>query len=139
MVGGFFMSFLRCLSQGFALAFAGTTSLLLVIKAMTKPTEEWQPPADVKPWIVCAACRYGDELFLGPRHWDQTMLAQKKQARNGDNYRSTQHDFTQGFIDQWGRFYTREQAMEAVKESSQPFNAERNSGNGKELYSEGLY
>lgn len=49
------------------------------------------------------------------------------------------HDFEQGFIDQWGCFYTRTEAMQAVKASGQPFNIKRNGGNDDELYSEGLY
>lgn len=99
--------------------------------------EEWQPPAHVKPWMVCAACKHEDVLFLGARHWDHVMWQQA--GPYFDRHGNTAHLFDQGFIDQWGRFYDREQAMKAVLESGQPFNPERNCGNGRELYSEGLY
>jgi hypothetical protein len=45
----------------------------------------------------------------------------------------------QGFIDQWGQFYTRREAMRVVKESGQPFNLERNGSQDEKLFSEGLY
>lgn len=99
------------------------------------PQEEWQPPADVKPWMVCAACKHGDVIFLGARHWDNVMWQQA--GPYFDREGSTAHLFDQGFIDQWGRFYQRDEAMEAVKASGQPFNAERQGGITHELYSEG--
>jgi len=46
-------------------------------------------------------------------------------------------DFEEGFIDQFGDFLTREEAMQIVKENGQPFNKERN-GCNKDLYSEGI-
>lgn len=97
-------------------------------------TEEWQPPKDIKPWIVCAACRHCSDIILGARHYDRLMHEQKNSY-----YLEPGERWEQGFIDQFGRFYNRKDAMKAVKESGQPFNAERNSGNGDELYSEGLY
>ena len=100
-------------------------------------TEEWQPPKDVKPWMVCAANRRGDMLILGARHWDKLMRSHLETYEDAGLMGGT--DWEQGFIDQWGRFYNRKDAMKAVKESGQPFNAKRNSGNGDDLYSEGLY
>lgn len=44
----------------------------------------------------------------------------------------------QGFIDQFGDFYNREEAMDIIKLSGQWFDAARNGGN-TELFSEGLY
>lgn len=97
-----------------------------------KNTEEWQPPKDVKPWMVCAANRnVQGAIILGVRHWDKIMLSNPLVEIDGE--------WEQGFIDQFGRFYNRKDAMKAVKASGQPFNAERNSGNGEDLYSEGLY
>ncbi|MBL4766302.1 MAG: hypothetical protein JKY94_01015 [Rhodobacteraceae bacterium] len=109
---------------------------------MTNPThaEQWEPPADVKPWMVCAACRSPDGFIaMGSRHWSDGMWVSVKlwQKASSDPLDCSQWD--QGFIDQWDRFYTREEAMQAVKASGQPFNAERNGGNGHDLYSEGLY
>ena len=48
-------------------------------------------------------------------------------------------EFEQGFIDQFGRFYDRTAALAVVQFSGQPFNADRNWGSGKLLFSEGLY
>ena len=101
-------------------------------------TEEWQPPEDAIPWIVCAACRCMGELIAGPRHFDQTMRKNINliQCAKGNAY---EWNWEQGFIDQWGRFHTREEAMFIVKGSGQPFNIERNGGRDTELFSEGLY
>ena len=96
-------------------------------------SEEWQPPKHIKPWMVCAANKNRDtgHIICGARHWDRIMRSQVTVAK-GLNWE-------QGFIDQWGRWYNRKDAMKAVKESGQPFNAERNSGPGDILFSEGLY
>ena len=107
-----------------------------------KPVAEarnWEPPKDVKPWMVCAACRWdgaveNTPMLLGPRHWDKAMHNQADQADIVNRL-----EWEQGFIDQWGRFYTREEAMKCVKASGQPFNNERNGGHETELFSEGLY
>ena len=95
-------------------------------------TEEWQPPKHIKPWMVCAAIRAEGKIICGARHFDGVMhgVIQLLDEPHGK--------FEQGFIDQWGRFYNRTEAMKAVKESGQPFNANRNSGE-KLLFSEGLY
>ena len=95
---------------------------------------DWQPPADVMPWIVCAACRYGEYIVAGPRHFDSTMHRQIMASQSRQ-----EAEWEQGFIDQWGRFYNRTAAMAAVKASGQPFNKQRNGGDDTELYSEGLY
>lgn len=103
-------------------------------------SDKWEPPKDVKPWMVCAACRHGEMLVVGPRHFDPTMWLHLE-ARGCDRTFTKEHRLTmeQGFIDQWGRFYTREEAMGCVKASGQPFNLERNGGQDAELFSEGLY
>lgn len=95
---------------------------------------DWEPPKDVKPWMVCAACKTGPWIVLGARHWDEIMRSQLDE----DELR-TSFDWDQGFIDQWGRFYTREEALVCVKDSGQPFNNERNGGHETQLFSEGLY
>ena len=95
----------------------------------------WEPPADVKPWMVCAACRKDWRIVLGARHWDRTMNTHNTAFEEFMD----PAEFDQGFIDQWGRFYTREEAMAAVKANGQPFNIERNGGQDRELFSEGLY
>lgn len=104
---------------------------------------DWQPPKDILPWMVCAACRYENPktgetyLFTGPRHWDHVMLGQYNLAKFGDDIHPALFD--EGFVDQWGRFYQREDALKAVKASGQPFNPERNGNPDCMLFSEGLY
>ncbi len=92
---------------------------------------------DIKPWIVCAAIKHNESIICGARHFDMIMHGQLAvyDAWCGDNNKK----WEQGFVDQWGNFHTRKEAMQIVKENGQPFNAERNKGNGKDLYSEGLY
>jgi len=97
-------------------------------------TDEWQPPKDVKPWIVCAACRATADVVTSARHFDRLMHEQMNKYYLRKNER-----WEQGFIDQWGRFYNRKDALKVVKESGQPFNDKRNGGSDCMLYSEGLY
>ena len=87
--------------------------------------------------VVCAAVKHGLILLCSARHWDTRMH---------DMYsaldlclRPKKAFMAQGFIDQFGDFLTRKEAMKIVKASNQPFNIKRNGGNDSELYSEGLY
>lgn len=99
--------------------------------------EEEQPPKRNKPWIVCAANRhrtFNDEIICGARHWDMVM---RSQLDPGEKIKGS--EWEQGFIDQFGTWYNRTDAMKAVKESGQPFNAERNGHDDDVLFSEGLY
>ena len=84
--------------------------------------------------VVCAANRLPNGVILcGARHWDGVM---HKQADAMEINGFANED--QGFIDQFGDFLTRKEALKIVLENGQPFNAERN-GSKDELYSEGLY
>ncbi len=88
--------------------------------------------------IVCAACSNDEIILCGARHWDKIMNKQLDAIKKANpELRSSK--FEQGFINQFGEFLTREDAMEVVKENGQPFDIERNGGSDKELYSEGLY
>ena len=104
---------------------------------MVDNEKEWTPPADAIPWIVCAANRLGDLIVPGPRHFDSTMHRIIERVVDPVNHDGSRWE--QGFIDQWGRFWSREQAMQIVKDNKQPFDLERNGGNDRQLYSEGLY
>lgn len=88
--------------------------------------------------IVCAACKIekdGKEVILcGARHWDRIMHTQADAM--GDI--KVKHK-DQGFIDQFGFYLNRKDAMNIVKATGQKFDQERNGGSGDELYSEGLY
>lgn len=89
-----------------------------------------------QPVIVCAANKYGDIIVCSPRHHDVTMNVQIF-AIGKDKCKPSKG--CQGFVDQYGKFYSRKDAMRVVKESGQLFDIERNVGNDKVLYSEGLY
>lgn len=91
--------------------------------------------------IVAAACiEYTlggvEVLLIGCRHWSPAMhdmadaLGGLKVPYRGE----------QGFIDQWDKFWTREDAMKIVLTNKiQPFDKKRNGGSAIELYSEGIY
>lgn len=86
--------------------------------------------------VVCAANRSTVDgfLVLGARHFDNCMRAQiKATGRKHTEFRE------QGFIDQYGVFMDRREAMKVALESGQPLDLKRNGGNGKDLYSEGIY
>jgi hypothetical protein len=107
------------------------------VRTIVEKPKEWEPPAHIMPWIVCAACRSRWDktiVALGPRHWDPTMRGIAQRMGINDMI-----DWEQGFVDQWGNFHNRIDAMDIVKQNKQPFNLERNGGQDIELFSEGLY
>ena len=68
--------------------------------------------------VICAANRVGLTLILGARHYDQTMHAtiQHLQALGDErNFRAAE----QGFIDQFGEFLTREEALTVARAAGQ--------------------
>lgn len=100
----------------------------------------WEPPEDATPYIVCAACRHGEFIAAGPRHFDDVMRVQVEAYLEAKGLpEETWADFDQGFVDQYGRYYSREDAMAAVKANGQSFDLERNGGHDGWLFSEGLY
>lgn len=90
-----------------------------------------------KPVIVCAAIKRDEIVICGARHFDEIMRMHVVTYHQEGLGKRPQWE--QGFIDQFGKFYNRQDAMIIVKESGQPLDNERNSGDGKDLYSEGLY
>jgi hypothetical protein len=67
-----------------------------------------------EPRIVCAACRDATgQIVAAPRHFDQTMHAQIKAMMN---YTAP---WEQGFIDQHGKFYDRQQAYVIAQNNGQ--------------------
>lgn len=90
-----------------------------------------------KEIVVCAACRVYGVVLCGARHWDKVMRRQF--ALVSDEHKKTMpRNEEQGFINQFGEFLSREEAMRVVKESGQPFDIDRNVGDIS-LCSEGLY
>ena len=97
-------------------------------------SDYWAENGIVKPqqYVVCAANKIGDVVLCGARHWDKVM---RKQAEAMGIKCGNEE---QGFIDQFGDFLTREEAMLIVKKNGQRFDIERNGGDVA-LFSEGLY
>ncbi len=85
--------------------------------------------------IVCAAIRHKNgDIIIGPRHFDSTMHKQI------DQYKLIHIDWRraeQGFIDTWGDFLTREEALQRAVECEQM--TEKRTYPPHKLYSEDLY
>lgn len=83
--------------------------------------------------IVCAAVLVNEHIVCSARHYDPLMLAQMEliaEAYSGANVE-------QGFIDQHGKFLTREEAWAVATEAGQIMR--RVGGDEGRLYSENLY
>lgn len=91
-------------------------------------TEEHPP---TPRFVVCAANRIGDVILCGARHWDNVMHAQAD-AMNIDDRKAEQ-----GFIDQFGVFMSRDEALEVVSKNGQKL--KRPIDTYDTLYSENLY
>lgn len=86
--------------------------------------------------VVCAAVRCAGMIVCGPRHMDQTMrdtIAAIEDGRSGFGDWSKD----QGFIDQFGVFMTREEALVVAKAAKQIIR--RCGGDERQLWSENLY
>jgi hypothetical protein len=91
--------------------------------------------------VVCAAIRAADgDLLLGIRHYSADMHAQIEQRMDGQKF-THRHDQDQGFVDQHGRYLTREEAYAVAAMAGQITrpHACGNGLDGPKLYSEGLY
>ena len=88
------------------------------------------------PRIVCAANRLSNGmLIVGARHYDSVMHATIKALKAAGV--NVDKDCEQGFIDQFGNFYTREEAWDIALANNQIIR--RVGGDGCKLYSENLY
>lgn len=93
----------------------------------------------VKRVIVCAACKFGNTIIAGPRHFDSVMRSQMLACHENSEVKTLpKSKVEQGFVDQFGEFWTRREAFYIATLNEQPINMERN-GNNEILYSEGLY
>lgn len=109
----------------------------------------WMDPIMARPVIICAA-----NLLRGPndtnviipipRHGGKpfnNILATLKHYNEADDpmFKMAYND-CQGFVDQFGNYYTRSQAMLLQRLNMQPFNYKRNGGGSDTvLFSEGKY
>jgi len=101
----------------------------------TEVNDYWKENDIEKPQqvVVCAACRRGDLIIAGARHFDKVMRSQL-------NHISVKPhgEWEEGFIDQFGDFLTRVEAMKVALAAGQKIDFKRN-GDKEKLYSEGLY
>lgn len=104
---------------------------------------DWTPPADVKRRIVCAALRTStDRILLGVRHMDTAMYRSIDELRelgrwnDGDG----RDPDAQGFVDQYGAFYTRTEAWKIAEAAGQILRrCGGDTTDGGTLFSENLY
>lgn len=87
--------------------------------------------------IVAAACKYGDVIITGARHYDRVMHGQLKAFPKDHEVRMMNRgEVIQGFIDNQGTFLNREEALVVAKAANQiRFKHEPD----YELFSEDLY
>lgn len=97
------------------------------------------------PRIVCAAIRRRTDgsIITGARHFDSIMQQSLCRFQKNDEgtslseaFDASWRDADQGFIDQWGRFYDRKEALQLAQQNEQCY---RNPDAGHTLYSEDLY
>ena len=90
----------------------------------------------VQQVVVCAACLVDGVILCGARHWDGIMRAQA----NAMGSIGMKGDEEQGFIDQFGTFLSRKEALIIAVAAGQKVGIERGCGGSTTtLYSEGLY
>lgn len=78
---------------------------------------EWVPDPDIPVWIVCAANKNKNNgrIICGARHCDAIMNAQIKASEGRESWLGA----SQGFLDQYGRFYNRKQAWVIAERNNQ--------------------
>jgi len=92
-----------------------------------------------KQVVVCAACKKGNVIIAGARHFDKVMVSQIK-AINGTLKPGDGANWEEGFIDQFGDFLDREESMKVAIAAGQKVDIERGCGGLENcLFSEGLY
>lgn len=104
---------------------------------MTTRSANW--PGKASPRIVCAALMMNDTIIAGPRHMDKTMrehIALLHERSDVCEWRTA----TQGFIDQFGDFYNRNDAWKIAEAANQILaRCGGDTADGGTLYSENLY
>ena len=99
---------------------------------MTNKTKRYN-----KKVIVCAACKVGEVIFVGVRHFDMVMRGQI--AARGEDA-PTAICANQGFLDNKGCFHTRTEAFHIATKAGQLEGREKTDYEGSTtLYSEDLY
>jgi hypothetical protein len=83
--------------------------------------------------VVCAALRQGYRIICGPRHFDPVMRQQILASEGTGFWRGSE----QGFVNTWGEFLTREEALIVALVNEQ--RVKRCGGDDDKLFSENLY
>lgn len=86
-------------------------------------------------FVVCAALRYGDLIICGARHFDHVMQPLLEHARNATGVFKPE----QGFIDQYGTYMSRAEALEVARAAGQLNTRRPKSDPENLLFSEDLY
>lgn len=86
--------------------------------------------------VVCACNKIGDMLFTGVRHYCPIMRMQIKMSGIREQHPNYAEDI-QGFVDNYGDFLTRKEALKIALEKEQVLDV--NDIRGGVLYSEDLY
>jgi len=87
--------------------------------------------------VVCAANRHMGSIVTGARHFDPIMREQIDARVHGGDDPAWWRGSEQGFIDQWGTFMTREEALAVALAAGQRIY--RCGGDETKLFSENLY
>jgi len=108
------------------------------MEGFTPDVDDYSTVNGIPRKVVCAANRYGDIIITGIRH-HCPIMRQNMRAFGSIQELRLRGKEEQGFVDQWGNFMDRKQAMNIIKKFDQPnFNSDRN-GCSTYLFSEGLY
>lgn len=105
--------------------------------------DSWSPPQGIQQRVVCAALRADDgEIMVGIRHYSPDMVRQIQQRKDGHKFLH-RRDKDQGFVDQWGRWLSREEAYYVALQNGQIVRPHARDplpdGTGAKLFSEALY
>lgn len=87
-------------------------------------------------FVVCAANKYGDLIVAGARHHDKVMNSQLRAIPKEDRKQSK---CVQGFIDQYGTFMDRKEALTVAVEAGQINSRTTKTFPTDRLFSEDLY
>lgn len=104
---------------------------------------DWWDGRKLQRRIVCAANRFqlkdgGVLVIPGSRHYSKDMALVLDQLRDKVVSDHVTGD-DQGFIDQWGEYHTREEAVIIAKHAGQLNTVRKKTGPDDELFSEDLY
>ena len=97
-----------------------------------------QPPEEHQQRIVAAANRYGDLVVVGVRHHCPVMGAQLRALKEAGAIETT-HTRDQGFVDNFGNYHSREDALKIAIAAGQINVVRPKTSPEYQLFSEDLY